>query len=261
MIEFKILRSIILLNLSLFLISFPQTSRNSNQQSDNNKQSDPKAIRIANEVMDAMGGKKNWDNTHFISWNFFGRRLHVWDKWSGDLRFEKNNLIVLMNLNTHTGHAWQNGVEVTQPDSLKKKLDDTYTYWINDSYWMFMPYKLKDPGVILKYIGEGVTLEGKSVDILQLTFEDVGLTPQNKYHVYVDKNSYLVIQFDYFRNASDDKPTIQAPWQGWKKYGHILLSDDRGKNRKMTDVAVFDKLPQKIFINPEPINIDQFIKR
>lgn len=260
MIRLKVIQGAIFLNLCLFLISFSQTSYNPQGQSFNNEGSDSKAIQIANEVMDAMGGKENWDNTHYISWNFFGRRLHIWDKWNGDLRFEKDNLIVLMNLNTHTGQAWQNGEEITRPDSLKKKLDDTYAYWINDSYWMFMPYKLKDPGVTLKYIGEGVTLVKEPALILQLTFENVGLTPQNKYRVYVDKKSHLVIQFDYYQNANDDKPTIQAPWKNWKKYGYILLSDDRGKNRKMTDVAVFDTLPEWVFESPKPIDINQLIK-
>ena len=37
--------------------------------------SDPKAISIADEVMTAMGGRKNWNNTRYITWNFFGARL------------------------------------------------------------------------------------------------------------------------------------------------------------------------------------------
>ncbi|MEJ7675309.1 MAG: hypothetical protein WKF59_22035 [Chitinophagaceae bacterium] len=34
------------------------------------KDSDAKAIKIATDVMKASGGKKNWDATHFIAWNF-----------------------------------------------------------------------------------------------------------------------------------------------------------------------------------------------
>lgn len=259
MMKFNIMLAAIIIILSLFLISVSQISHTHPEQVVNKKDSDPKATKIANEVMNALGGKENWDNTHYISWNFFGRRLHVWDKWSGDLHFQEKDLIVLMNLNSRSGKAWQNGKEITQPDSLKKKLDYAYACWINDSYWMFMPYKLRDPGVILKYMGEGVTIDGDSAEILQLTFENVGLTPDNKYHVYVDKKSNLVIQFDYFRNASYDKPTIQALWKNWKKYGHILLSNDRGKNRKMTDVAVFDTLPEWVFKSPKSIDINQLI--
>ncbi len=41
--------------------------------------SDPKAVDLADVVMKAMGGRKAWDNTHLITWNFFGTRRLVWD--------------------------------------------------------------------------------------------------------------------------------------------------------------------------------------
>ena len=50
--------------------------------------SDKEAIAIADEVMEAMGGRKAYDNTRFISWNFFGARKHIWDKQTGDVRIE-----------------------------------------------------------------------------------------------------------------------------------------------------------------------------
>ena len=37
--------------------------------------SNPIAILLADQVMNNMGGRASWDNTRFISWNFFGRRL------------------------------------------------------------------------------------------------------------------------------------------------------------------------------------------
>jgi hypothetical protein len=36
--------------------------------------SDAKAIQIADMAMEAMGGRKNWDKTRYIAWNFFGNR-------------------------------------------------------------------------------------------------------------------------------------------------------------------------------------------
>jgi hypothetical protein len=33
---------------------------------------DIRANHIADSVMVAMGGKQNWDNTHFIKWTFSG---------------------------------------------------------------------------------------------------------------------------------------------------------------------------------------------
>lgn len=237
-----------------------QTSDNPPMEGFDMKDSDPKAVEIADQVMKALGGRQNWDDTHYITWDFFGRRRHVWDKWSGDLRFEGNNLLTLMNINTMKGRVWENGTEVTNPDSLAKKLRYTRSVWINDSYWMFMPYKLKDSGVTLKYRGEETLEDGRKCDVLQLTFKDIGDTPQNKYYVYVDRESKLVVQWSYFANASDEKPGFTLPWINWKRYGNILLSDDRGRNSKMEDVAVFDELPASVFNSPEPMDIMSYVK-
>ncbi|RMD99298.1 MAG: hypothetical protein D6814_05855 [Calditrichaeota bacterium] len=223
----------------------------------NAKDSDPKAIEIADRVMEKLGGRKNWDNTRYITWNFFGRRMHVWDKWTGNLRIEYKDQVILMNLNTRKGRAWKAGREITDPDSLQKVLDMGYRAWVNDSYWMFMPYKLKDTGVTLKYLGEGKMENGDQADILQLTFANVGVTPENKYHIYVDKKTGLVRQWAYFRKATDDKPAFVVPWNNWQRYGNILLSDDRGRG-KHTNIAVFDHLPDSVFTDPAPFNLSEY---
>ena len=101
-----------------------------------------------------------------------------------------------------------------------------------DSYWVFMPFKLKDSGVTLKYSGKSETADGKPADVLELTFKDVGRTPENKYHVYVDEDSRLVTQWDYYENASDPEPRFQMPWQNWQKQGGIMLSADRGERAR-----------------------------
>ncbi|MGH7491824.1 MAG: hypothetical protein ACREOO_05470 [bacterium] len=215
--------------------------------------SDARAIAIADEVMEKMGGRQNWDNTHYLKWRFFGRRLHVWDKWTGDIRVEHQDQVILMNLNTHKGRAWKAGVEVTHADSLAPLLQFGYEAWINDSYWVFMPYKLKDSGVTLKYVGEGQMADSSAAEILELTFAGVGVTPENKYLVYVDKKTRLVGQWDYFEKASDEKPRISSPWTNWQRHGKILLSDGRGRG-KHTEIAVFDQLPVPVFKDPAPVD-------
>ena len=119
---------------------------------------------------------------------------------------------MLMNVVDKSGRAWQSSVEVTHQDSLEILLEQGYRAWINDSYWMFMPYKLKDSGVTLKHKGVGTTTNGAAADILTLTFDGVGVTPQNKYDVYVARSSKLVVQWDFFANAADAEPRFQMPW-------------------------------------------------
>ena len=110
--------------------------------------------------MAALGGRANWDATRYITWRFFGFRLHVWDKWTGDIRFEQGDLTVLMNIHSKEGHAFVDGKKISDPDTLAAKLDHGYRAWINDSYWLVMPYKLKDSGVTLHYRGIETTEDG-----------------------------------------------------------------------------------------------------
>ena len=216
--------------------------------------SDARAIEIADAVMRKMGGRENWDRTRYLTWRFFGRRLHVWDRWTGDVRFEEAGRVTLMNVHSREGRVWNGGEEIASPDSTKKYLNRGYRAWINDSYWLVMPYKLKDSGVTLKYAGEDKTENGRDAHVLTLTFDSVGVTPQNKYDVYVDKERMLVEQWAFYRNASDEKPRFTGPWTGWKPHGWILLSAGRG-TRAHSDVAVFNDLPRAVFESPEPVDM------
>jgi len=209
----------------------------------NDSASDKQAIAIADMTMDAMGGRAAYDEARYLSWNFFGSRKHVWDKKTGDIYIKsiKDDYELYMNINNMDGSLLMGGVEITQEDSLSKYLQKGKDMWINDSYWLVMPYKLKDSGVTLKHLGEGDTEEGAPADILELTFEKVGKTPQNKYHVYVDKASKLVKQWVFYPDASDAEPRFTTPWDGYKEYGGIMLSGGRGKYA-LTEILVSDAL-------------------
>ena len=105
---------------------------------------------------------------------------------------------------------------------------------------------LKDSGVTLKYIGQDSTLGGENADILQLTFNDVGDTPQNKYLVYVDKDARLVSQWDFYQETSQDTARFQLPWEDYQQYGNLMLSGSRGKAR-LDDIEVLEEIPEKVF--------------
>jgi hypothetical protein len=219
--------------------------------------SDAAAIAIADEVMQALGGRAAWNRTRFVTWSFFGRRTHVWDRYTGRLRFDDGETLVLMNLNTKEGRAWKAGAEVTDPAQLEEVLTATESAWINDSYWVFMPYKLKDTGVTLKLVGDGRTEAGAEADVLELTFENVGRTPENKYHVYVDKKTRLVTQWDFYPSASDAEPRFKLPWEAWAKSGEIMLSPSRGE-RQHENVACLRDVPDAVFESPDPVNVMEY---
>lgn len=203
---------------------------------------------LKSKVLEAMGGQKNYEKTRYIHWTFFGNQSLTWDKHKSRVRidFLKENSVYILNINDKTGKIWKKGVEQTHPDSLNKFLEEAKRIWINHSYWLVMPWKLSDPGVSLKYLGDAKTADGNEAEYLEMTFKEVGVTPNNKYWIYFDKKSHLITQWSHFSNFADEKPRFTMPWKDYKMYGKILLSGDRGE-RKLTDIAVYQKLEESVF--------------
>jgi hypothetical protein len=135
--------------------------------------------------------------------------------------------VILVNINSLKGKVFENGTLVKDEAKSKVLLEKAKNWWINDSYWLVMPWKLQDPGVSLVYVKTEQLPNGKTVDILQLTFTAVGVTPENKYWLYVDKENHLITQWAYYQNYNDAEPKFLKPWNNYQKAGNILLSFDR----------------------------------
>jgi len=211
--------------------------------------SDAKAISIADQVVEAVGGRQNWDKTRLIKWNFFGSRKLAWDKQTGDVRidFLKEDLAILLNIHTMEGKSMRNDTLFTKDHpEYSSLMDKGKSVWINDAYWLVLPFKLKDTGVTLKYLGMENSQAGELSEVLQLTYKNVGKTPDNKYLVYVDQQTNLINQWDYYPSYTDTIPRFQIPWKDYRPHGAILLSGDRGKN-KLTEIEVLDEIPEGLF--------------
>ena len=92
-----------------------------------------------------------------------------------------------------------------------------------------------------------------SAAVLQLTFgEGVGYTPQNRYHVYVGKQSGLVEQWDFYLDAADTEPRFAGPWKDWRDFGRIKLATNHGRDADW-QIVVHDTLPDSVFTDPEPL--------
>ena len=220
----------------------------------NAEESSPFAVILADQVMNSMGGRKAWDDTNVLYWNFFGARTLLWDKENNRVRIDmpKNEMVMTLNMDDMSGKVWKSGEEMQSPDSLTKYLDRAKRIWINDSYWLVMPFKLKDSGVTLTYVGEDTTQTGVKADLVRLTFEGVGVTPQNAYNVWIDYDNKLIQQWAYFSDATNEEPNFVLPWTDYEKYGDIMLSGERG-DRDLTDIKVLKKAPKGAFESPEPI--------
>lgn len=195
--------------------------------------SDPKALAVAERVSQALGGEAAWNATRYLRFDFAVEvdgqvkmsRAHTWDKWTGRYRLQGKNkegqaFVVLMNVNTKQGAAWLDG-RPAEGEALQKLLENGYATWVNDTYWLIMPYKLRDPGVRLALAGQEA-----GCDKLLLTFEGVGLTPKDKYWVWVNQKTGLVDRWDYVLKG-EKGPATSFEWKGWKAFGRIQLADDR----------------------------------
>lgn len=216
---------------------------------------DAKAQALAQRVLKNMGGQKGWDNTRFIAWSFRDQ-YQVWDKKADRFRWEKDSLVAIISTRNKTGKVYVEGKELPSGNEKQMLLDKAYAAWINNAYWLVMPFKLQDPGVNLKYIGEGKTVDGAAADMLEMTFDNVGLTPENKYHLWVDKKSGLITQWAYHKDFHHKKPTFTRRWSDYKNYGTIKLASDRSNPESeftIENIATPKQVPNSLFNSPKPI--------
>jgi hypothetical protein len=228
-------------------------------------ESDPKAVALADKVIEALGGEKAWAGTRYLRFDWaverggktLVKRSHTWDKYTGAYRLEGTTkdgkpYSVVMNLNTRDGKAVLGG-KALAGDALKKQLESAYEAWVNDTYWLIMPYKMKDPGVVLAMDGAEKTADGEW-DKVRLSFESVGLTPKDRYWAYVNRKTGLVDRWDFI--LQDEKgPASTFSWKGWKKYGGVMLADDRVSPKDGTRIyfpliEVPASIPEATFTTP-----------
>jgi len=212
-------------------------------------EADERAAALAARVMERLGGREAWDRTRVVSWRFFGGRRHVWDKHTGDFRIEDGALVLLGNVGEDAVRAFEDGAELDDPERLAELAARARSMWINDSYWMFMPFKLRDPGVRLAWAGRGELPDGRGVELLELTFDGVGETPENRYVVFVADDTGRIEQWSFYRTAEQADPNLVTPWADWRRYGDVWLAGDRGRGADWS-IAVYDEPPAGVFEAP-----------
>lgn len=215
--------------------------------------SDRKAVQVADSIMKYYGGRNAWDRTRYLRWNFLGRRTLNWDKHEGRVRIDvpSENTVYLLNYagDTLAGRVQVGGREIIDPAERAAALQKAHSIFINDSYWLVHQFKLKDSGVTLKWGGDVNTDPevGRPSYVLEQTFDGVGETPSNKYRLFVDKVTFRINTWQFFRDATDEEPTLQTPWKGHIPYRGILLSGDRGDGFQLTDIGVAETRREQIF--------------
>ncbi|MGH9430017.1 MAG: hypothetical protein ACRD3T_00580 [Terriglobia bacterium] len=253
-------RSGILLTLVLLCLGAPPLSAA-------NETRDPKAVEIDNTMMKAMGGEDAWNAAHFVRFEFkvrvkgkvVGDNFHLWDRKDGRYRLERafptgKHEVDLFNIgdyqNDKKGEAYLNGKKL-EGEAAQKALENAYASYINDTWWLCMPWKWQATGVNLKYLGPK-NRGAEAFDVIELTFNHVGLTPGDMYHAYVSQKSHLMTYWEYTLQSHDKGAWT---WQYGDYHGVKLaknhVSSDGSATINMGKVQVLDAVDDAYFTNPD----------
>ncbi|MDX1739651.1 MAG: hypothetical protein R3178_00085, partial [Rhodothermales bacterium] len=225
-----------------------------------------RADTVAMMAYEASGGDA-WDDVRYLRFDFAvesngqrgATRRHLWDLSSGDYRLEwpagdDTTVVVLFNVNTRTGDAYV-GSDPAEGERAEQLLQSAYSRHINDTYWLMAPHKVFDPGVVRAYVADSSSADA---EVLQLSFENVGLTPGDRYWMKVDPATGDLAGWTYILQGSPDR-TSMFRWTDYRTFekpgGTIRLSERKeavGRDVAiLTDrVALPDAVPADIFSDP-----------
>lgn len=227
---------------------------------------DAKADAVGHELIAAMGGNAGWEKARQFRFDFVvlkegvavARFSHAWDRYTGDYRLEGTDktgapFSVYFNVNSRDGKAFVNALPA-EGEQKAKLLENAYGRFINDMYWLLAPWKMFDPGVSLKYDGEKPCPDGGPCDVLKLSFENVGLTPQDVYWFWLGREPRRMVQWQYVLGGASEPPTTAA-WKDWRTMGGISLSLDKPMSGepfeiRFENVSVSDKRDDALFVPP-----------
>jgi len=105
-----------------------------------------KADELAQSVLEALNYEA-FKELRYIQWTFFGGKHHYkWDKHDNvaEIKWDKNK--VVMQLDSKEAIVSQDGKPITELVYKNALINEAWKYWCNDSFWMFAPFKLFDPG-------------------------------------------------------------------------------------------------------------------
>ncbi len=191
-------------------------------------------------------------------------RTHWWDRRDGRYRIEGKNrsgqtFVVLFNVQTRAGEAWLDGKPLAgeEKEALLKR---AYGLFINDTYWLLMPFKLDDDGVHVVIDGEAV-LYGNVCDRLKITFDKVGLTPGDTYWAYVDRITHRMVRWGFILEDEAGSAATESlwDWNGWRSVPPLSIPavrvkvDDPDRTIiQFEQLYAVDAWPDPIFTNPAP---------
>ena len=132
------------------------------------------ADALANKMLQAIN-KPAWDSTKFVQWSFRDANHYLWDKERNFVRVRWDDNEVLLHTKSVTGKAFVNG-EAIAGEEANKLIQDAWSFFCNDSFWLNAPAKAFDPGT-----SRSIVKQEDGSDGLMVSYESGGVTPGDSY--------------------------------------------------------------------------------
>lgn len=226
------------------------------------------ADSLAFSIEQAAGGRESYQSLETLRFDWAVERdsqeafraRHLWDRTSGAYRVEypigEDSLLVAVfaanefDMDMPEGRAFINGV-IADSVNHDEYLKSAYERFINDSYWLVMPFKLFDDGVDRTIAHDSSDAD---TDVLRLRFENVGLTPGDQYWLRADSTGQILSwsftlesggtgYFEFLEYAHVPTPA-----------GSLFVSTRKqdGGRAILTEILPADSVSSDIFSDPHP---------
>lgn len=235
---------------------------------------DAEVTRLHRRMIQEMAPNNGWERSQYIEFDWAvarsdggppAVRSHRWDRWNGIARVEntlqdgRTLVAIFPTDDPETGQVWINGEAVVDTEEAANRLRSALSTHINDSYWLVMPYKWTDPGVTVRHLGEEFEeASGIRWEKVELSFEEVGLTPQNVYRAWINDATGRMERWEHFRNAEANASPMS--WEEWVRPGPISLALNRSWNGQLriffSHVLASESVPEGAFDAPTPPETD-----
>lgn len=214
-------------------------------------QSDSAALMLADKVCAAAGGTVRLEAVLSLSFRFVLKAdsgvvsswRHDWDRRGQRYRLSGaltsgEQVLVFLNLNTQDGRAFLNGIPAND-EQHQALLAMAYSRFTSDTYWLLLPFKLKDPGARLEYRG-AKQIGADSFEVIRLGFiDDVGLTPENEFEIFIDPVSHMIRRWEYYEHP-EARPLI-AWWENEQDFNGLKLATERRLEESLRTI-VFEEI-------------------
>ncbi len=196
---------------------------------------------LARRAFDVLAGPA-WEKTRYFEFTFVVEHRNGptsavpqrWDRTTGLYRVtgrdaKRNDYVVVMNVITNKGRVWLNGEEVHDA-----RRDDTlalaYKRFLNDTYWLLMPLRMLDQGVVREAMGERTDSCGRTWDVVKVT------TSADTAWAWINRDSGIVEGWDMrLPGAPAEEPPVEVMFHDYARFNGVLISTRREvRNRNQT---------------------------